>query len=204
MNHQVTLNRELPPLKQFKIFKIGLTISDNFTSQKKPELPVIINSGQIIQLEFLIKPQFQMEGSLIGPIRLSSEIDGNLIFFYDIHDVLKPQLISPLPTLDISVKNLRPPLIGQTFPLEILIENKSEGEALDLILELYFPEEIKVMRGTLKKQIYSLKTNENMKWEISLKPLEAGDYIIKVEIKFKDPDQNVIEDTKDFPFSIKL
>ncbi len=43
-----------------------------------------------------------------------------------------------------------------------------------------------------------------MKWEISLKPLEAGDYNIKIEIKFKDPDQNAIEDTKEFPISIKL
>lgn len=41
-------------------------------------------------------------------------------------------------------------------------------------------------------------------WEISLKPIEAGDYIIKMDIKFKDPDQNLIEETKSFPFAIKM
>lgn len=60
------------------------------------------------------------------------------------------------------------------------------------------------MRGTLKKQIYSLRSNENINWEINLKPTEAGDYIIKVISKFNDPDQNLIEDTKEFPLSIKL
>lgn len=191
-------------LKELKISKIRVKLSDNLTSHKKPELPVIIKPGQTHQLEFLIKPQFQMEKTFIGPITLTSELDGNLLFFYEITEVLKPKLISPLPTLEISIKTLRPPLIGKTFPLEILVENKSEGEALDLKIEMEFPEKIKVMRGTLLKQIYSLKQNENMKWEISLKPLEAGDYNIKIEIKFKDPDQNAIEDTKEFPISIKL
>ena len=100
--------------------------------------------------------------------------------------------------------NSKPPLIDKTFPLEILIENKSEGEALDLNVEVKFPDEMKVMRGTLKKQIYSLKPNEDMKWEINLKPLEAGDYIIKIDTTFKDPDSNEISDAKEFPFSIKL
>ena len=118
--------------------------------------------------------------------------------------ILIPRLKSPLHSLNISIENLRPPLIGQSFPLEILVENKSEGEALDLNLEVEFPEQIKVMRGTLKKQIYSLKSNENMKWEINLKPLEAGDYNIKIKTRFNDPDQNNIEEFNEFPFSIKL
>jgi hypothetical protein len=88
--------------------------------------------------------------------------------------------------------------------LEILIENKSEGEALDVNIDIEFPETLKIMRGTTKKQIYSLRTNEDLKWEINLKPLEAGDYIIKIYIQFMDPNQNKIEETKDFPFSIKL
>ena len=99
---------------------------------------------------------------------------------------------------------MRPPLIGQSFPLEILVENKSEGDALDLNIEVEFPENLKVMRGTLKKQIYSLRTNEDLKWEINIKPLEAGDYIIKISIKFMDPDQNKIEEIKEFPFAITL
>jgi tetratricopeptide (TPR) repeat protein len=191
-------------IEELKISKIGLTISDNFTFHKKPELPITIVPGQNCQIDLLIKPHFQMEKPFIGPILLTSEIDGKLKFFYEISEILYPNLISPPPTLDISIKSLRPPLIGQTFPLEILIENKSEGEALDLNIEINFPENLKVMRGTLKKQIYTLRSNENMKWELNLKPLEAGDYTIKIKATFKDPDQNLIGEVKDFPLSIKL
>ena len=145
-----------------------------------------------------------MENPFVGPILITAELNENLIFMYEISQLLKPNLISPPPSLEISTKNLRPPLIDQTFPLEILIENKSQGDALNLNIDVEFPEQIKVMRGTLKKQIYSLRSNENIKWEINLKPTEAGDYIIKVISKFNDPDQNLIEDTKEFPLSIKL
>lgn len=145
-----------------------------------------------------------MENPFIGPIFLTAELSGNLLFKYEISQTLKPNLISPPPTLEISTKNLRPPLIEQTFPLEILIENKSEGEALNLNIEIEFPEQIKVMRGTLKKQIYSLRSNESIKWEINLKPIEAGDYNFRVNSKFNDPDQNIIEETKEFSLAIKL
>ena len=191
-------------INELKISKIGIKLSDNFTFHKKPEFPIIITPGQNRQISLTIKPHFQMEKPYIGPILLTSELDGNLKFFYEISEILYPNLISPPPTLDVSMKNLRPPLIGQSFPLEILIENKSEGDALELNIEIEFPEQLKVMRGTTKKQIYSLSSNEKITWEISLKPIEAGDYIIKIDIKFKDPDQNLIEETKTFPFSIKL
>ena len=191
-------------LRELKISKIGINLSDNLSSHKKPPLPIIIKPGQSLQLDLLIKPHFQMENPYIGPILLTSELDGNLKFFYEISNKLHPNLISPSPKLDISIRSLRPPLIDQTFPLEILIENKSEGEALDLNIDVQFPEEIKVMRGTLKKQIYSLKTNENLTWEINLKPLEAGDFTIKINTRFNDPDLNQIEETKSFPLSIKL
>jgi tetratricopeptide (TPR) repeat protein len=191
-------------IKELKITKIGIKISDNFTTQEKLELPIILNPGQIYNFEFKIKPHFQLEKPFIGPILLTSELDGELIFYHETTQQLIPNLISPPPSLEVSIKNLRPPLIDKTFPLEILLENKSEGEALDLNVEVDFPDEIKVMRGTLKKQIYSLKPNEDMKWEINLKPLEAGDYIIKIDTTFKDPDSNQITQTKEFPFSIKL
>ena len=53
-------------------------------------------------------------------------------------------------------------------------------------------------------QVYSLSSHDNITWELNLKPIEAGDYTIKMDIKFKDPDQNEIEELKTFPFSIKL
>ncbi|HEY0087942.1 MAG TPA: hypothetical protein VGB37_03810 [Candidatus Lokiarchaeia archaeon] len=118
--------------------------------------------------------------------------------------IIKPKIISPLPSLDVSMKALKPPLIDQTFPMEFLIENKSAGDALELELNANFPEQLKVIRGTIKKQIYSLNSNDKMTWEISLKPSEPGDYVIKMNISFKDPDQNQIQENKEFPFPIKL
>ncbi|MHA2006491.1 MAG: hypothetical protein ACXABO_03490 [Promethearchaeota archaeon] len=191
-------------IRELKISKIGIRLSDNLTSQKKMELPILIESNQVVQIDLPIKPHYQMEKPFIGPILLTAELNGNLNFTYEITQTLKPSLISPPPTLDISTRNLKPPLIDQTFPLEIQIENKSEGEALNLNIDIEFPVELKVMRGTLKKQIYSLRSNENIKWEINLKPIEAGDYVIKIHLKFNDPDQNTFEDIKEFPMIIKL
>lgn len=191
-------------IEEVEISKISITLSDNLTSQKPSDLPITIKLGRIHKTDLFIKPHFQMENPFIGPILLHSKLNGNLIFYHEISQVLKPNLISPPPSLEISVDTLRTPLIDTTFPLEILIENKSEGEALDLNIIVEFPEQIKVMRGTLEKQIYSLRTNENIKWEINIKPIEAGDYIIKIKSKFNDPDQNIIEYIKEFPLSIKL
>jgi len=190
-------------LDEFNITKILINLSDNLSISKKPKAPFRIEVGKQSHLEFTFKPHFQVDNPRIGPMFLTCELNNNLIFIYETQSI-KPHLISPPTTLNTSIKNLRPPLIGQTFPLEIVVENKGEGEALDIKIDVEFPEDLKVMRGTTKKQIFSLKTNEDLKWEISLKPIEAGDYIIKINIKFMDSDQNKIEETKDFPFSIKL
>ncbi|MHA1294461.1 MAG: hypothetical protein ACTSQJ_17605 [Promethearchaeota archaeon] len=190
-------------IKEVKISNLGITLSDNFTAQKKPNLPIIIKPGDKKHLDFVIRPNFQIDNPFIGPILLTCELDKKYIFFLKTQSVI-PNLISPPPTLDISIKNLRTPLLEQTFPMEILIENKSDGEALDIFIEVEFPKQLKLMRGTPKKQLYSLRPNENIKWEINVKPVEAGDYDININLKFKDPDQNIIEDVKSFPFSIKL
>ncbi|MFX1575078.1 MAG: hypothetical protein ACFFB0_20260 [Promethearchaeota archaeon] len=191
-------------IEDLEISRISITLSDNLTSQKPSDLPITIKLGKIHITDLFIKPHFQMENPFIGPMLLHAKLNGNLIFYHEISQVLKPNLISPPPSLEISVDTLRTPLIDTTFPLEILLENKSEGEALNLNINVEFPEQIKVMRGTLEKQIYSLRTNENIRWEINIKPIEAGDYIIKINTKFNDPDQNIIEDIKEFPLSIKL
>lgn len=190
-------------IKDFQITKLNLHLSDNLTTSKKPDVPIPLDVGKNYQFDFMVKPHFQLDNPFIGPLSIMCKVNEDLIFNYD-SDSLKPKLISPSPTLDVSIKNLRPPLIDQTFPLEILIQNQSEGEAIDLNINVEFPEELKIMRGTTNKQIYSLRTNEDIMWEINLKPIEAGDYIIKINIKFKDPDQNLIEEIKEFPFSIKL
>ena len=191
-------------IEKIKILNIGLELSENIIAQEKPDLPITLNAGELHTLEFLIKPHFQVKEPFIGPISFNCELDDKFIFLLQEKEIIKPNIISPPPSLDISLKSLRPPLIGQTFPLEILIENKSEGDALELNIDIEFPKELKIMRGTTKKQVYSLSSHDNITWELNLKPLEAGDYTIKMDIKFKDPDQNLIEESKTFPFSIKL
>ncbi|MFX0186371.1 MAG: hypothetical protein ACFE8A_01405 [Candidatus Hodarchaeota archaeon] len=191
-------------IKKIKIINIGLELSENITTQKKPELPITLNIGEGYEFKFVIKPYFQVEEPFIGPISLNCELDDKFRFFLQEKEIIKPKIISPPPSLEITLINLRPPLIGKTFPLEILIENNSEGDALELNINVEFPKELKLMRGTTKKQVYSLSSNDNIKWELNLKPLEAGDYNITMDIKFKDPDQNLIEEIKTFPFSIKL
>ena len=190
-------------IEELKITKINVIHSDNLSTVEKPSLPLIIEPGQQKQVELVIKPNFQIDDNFIGPIIMSCELDEKYDFFLETR-VIIPKLISPLPTLDFSTRNLRPPLIDKSFPFEILISNKSDGEALDIKIDIEFPEQLKVMRGTTVKQIYSLKTNDSMTWELQLKPLEAGDFTIKMNVSFKDPDQNLIEYVKDFPFSIKL
>jgi len=190
-------------IQELKITKVNVNHSDNLSTTEKPALPFIVQPGQQKQVEIVIKPNFQIDDNFIGPIVLSCELDEKYDFTIETQ-IIKPKLISPPPALDISTRNLRPPLIDKSFPLEILISNKSDGEALDIKIEVEFPEKLKVMRGTTTKQIYSLKTNDHMTWEIQLKPLEAGDFTIKMHVFFKDPDQNQLEQIKEFPFSIKL
>jgi hypothetical protein len=190
-------------IKSFELSKITFELSDNLSINKKPSFPIEIDIGKNNPLEFLLKPHFQLDKPFIGPIHITCILNNNLIFVYEIN-AIDINLTSPLPTLDISLKNLRPPLIGQSFPLQILLQNKSEGEAIDVKIEVEFPELLKVMRGTIEKQIYSLRKNEEMNWELNVKPIEPGDYTIKVKVNFKDPDNNDIEEIKEFPFSIKL
>ena len=191
-------------VKKIIINSIGLELSDNIIAQKKPLFPLTLEIGENYEYYFLVKPHFQVDEPFIGPISLDCELDDKFTFLHQTREIIKPNIISPPPSLNISMKNLRTPLIGQTFPLEILIENSSDGDALELNIDVTFPKELKVIRGTLKKQVYSLPSNDSITWELNIKPLEAGDYEIKMDIQYKDPDQNVLEDEKKFPFEIKL
>jgi tetratricopeptide (TPR) repeat protein len=189
---------------QLKITKLNVKLSDNLALSKKPDIPLEIPIDQSsISLDFILKPHFQLDEPFIGPITITFEINETIACEY-ITDIVKPKLISPPPSLKISIKNLKPPLIGQSFPLEILLENESNGDALDVKVLSKFPEQLKVMRGTVEKQIYSLRPNEKMNWELNIKPEEVGDYIIEFDITFKDSDQNPIELNQNFPFSITM
>ena len=50
--------------------------------------------------------------------------------------------------------------------------------------------------------LYLLTTSIN--WKINAKPIEAGEYEIIGEIKYNDPDQNILKDKHSFPISIKM
>ncbi len=190
-------------IEELRITNIGITLSDNLLIDKKPNLPILLKPGDQKKAIFKIKSHFQVDNPFIGPLSLTCEIDNNFLFILKTESII-PKLISPPATINISYKNLRTPLINQTFPMEIKIENNGRGEASNIEIEIEFPKQLKIMRGTSKKQIYMLGTNENMKWEVSIKPLEAGDYEIIFKIKFQDADQNSIEEIQKFPFSIKL
>ena len=191
-------------ISKVKIINISANLSDNLAINKKPNLPLDISIDNFdVELNFILKPHFQLDKPYIGPISITFEVNDNLNFNY-LTNVLEPELTSPPPSLKLSIKNLRPPLIGQSFPLEILLENESEGEALDVKVLVNFPDQLKIMRGTTEKQIYSLRSKEEMKWELNIKPSEVGDYTIKFDVKFKDSDQNLIEYDQEFPFSITM
>ncbi|MFX1237662.1 MAG: hypothetical protein ACFFAS_00780 [Promethearchaeota archaeon] len=200
ISHHAFYNHEI---NEVKVAKMEISSSDNLSIQKKTTLPVIIAPGQTKIFEVVFKTNFQIDESYIGPIILTCELD-DLLTFYVESEVIYPEIISPPSKLEMSTKNLRPPLIDQSFPLELTIENVGESETFEVKIDVEFPEQLKVMRGTTSKQIYSLRMKESINWEIQLKPVEAGDFHIKTTIKFKDPDQNEIEQVQEFPLSIKL
>ncbi|MBY8981676.1 MAG: tetratricopeptide repeat protein [Candidatus Lokiarchaeota archaeon] len=191
-------------LNEFDIQNFRIEVTDNFSVQTKPELPINLNLKENFTHDFFIKPHFLIDKCFIGPIRINCLLNKKYSCFIETKEEVHINLVAPPTYLEISLKNLKPPLIEQTFPIEILIENNSDGEASDLNIGFKFPEEIKVIRGTIEKQIYSLRSNENIKWEINARPLEAGDFEIEVNLKFKDTDHNTIEEKKTFPIAIKL
>ncbi len=191
-------------IKEFKILKVSIGHSDNLTIKNKPEFPLDISLQKGFDMDFELKPQFQKDISFIGPIKIQYEINGKYIGYFENRNEFNLTLLSPPTHLDVSIKNLKPPLIDKTFPLEILIENHSDSEARNLEITLTLPEPLKLMRGTLEKQIYSLGTNESINWKISAKPIEAGDFEIIGDIKYSDPDQNILKERKIFPISIKM
>jgi len=190
--------------KKLKITNITMSLSDNITPQEKQELPITLNHGEKYDFMFVLKAQFQVDDPFIGPFVVTCELDDIFLVYRKDSETIRPNIISPPPSLDISMKNLRPPLIDKSFPMEFLIENKSEGDASEISIITKLPQQLKLIRGALKKQMYSLSSNDKITWEINLKPIEAGDYIIELCIEFKDPDGNKYEEIKKFPLAIKL
>lgn len=183
--------------------KMGIAQSDNLSVTKRPKFPLELKPGDKTDFEIAIAPNFPNLKSFIGPILITCQINDLLTFFLktNIHTI---KITSPPPQLGVYFKQLKPPIINQTFPMEITISNKSTGEAVEVNIYVEFPEGLKVMRGTTTKQIYSIRPQEEVKWEVQIKPLEPGDYNIKTNVKYVDGDGNLTDKTKDFPLEIKL
>jgi hypothetical protein len=191
-------------IKDLKIDKVDVGHSDNLTLKEKPKFPLGFSLKNDLSIDFVLKPHFLKDETIIGPITLSGVLNKNYCFYIENRNEFPVKLLAPPTHLDMSVDNLKPPLIDTTFPLEVLIENNSESEARELEINITLPENLKLMRGTLQKQIYSLRPNETINWQISAKPNEAGESEIMAELKYKDPDQKIIEEKKNFSISIKL
>lgn len=192
------------PIETLEITKFTIKYSDNLTINESPNLPLEITKDTPLEFPFLLKPQFQKDNSYIGPFQIEGKINDTYMFYLQNREEIKLKLVSPPTRLDISIKSLKPPLLEQTFPLEIVIENNSESEARNLDIKITLPDNLQLIRGTLEKQIYSLGTNESIDWKINAKPLEVGEYEIIGEITYNDPDLNILEEKEGFPISIKM
>ncbi|MHA1726518.1 MAG: hypothetical protein ACTSXH_17060 [Promethearchaeota archaeon] len=190
-------------IKDFKITGININLTDNFTTTEKPVLPIILDLNRENLINYVINPHFQVDEPKIGPITFYCILNDIFAFTHDTK-IIKPHLISPPPTLHAETKNLRPPLTDKSFPLQITVENISEGDAHDLNLTVYLPDQLKLIRGTLEKNVYSLNSNEKITWELQLKPTEAGDYQLELHLKYKDGDGNIIENLEQFLLSVKM
>ncbi len=178
--------------------------SDNLNISAKPQFPISIQIGEKEDLTFGLKPNFVLEQSFVGPVLFNCSLGEKYFVSFEKGGSLDPHLKSPPTSLDCSMKMLKPPLIGKDFPLEFTLENNSDSEALDINIEIFLPEKLRIIRGTTTKKIYSIRRNEKVFWELLLKPLEADDYNIKIKFDFKDPDSNVLTVSKEFELPINL
>lgn len=191
-------------IKKLTFNNIRITASNNLSIIRRPQLPIELNKGEKMNLKFKAVSNFPDPESFFGPIFITSKIN-ELLTFYIKSKIQHLKISSPPTQIGVYFKNLRPPLINQTFPMEITVSNKSTGEALEIEIELEFPKELKVMRGTTKKQVYSIRPNEDIRWEIQVKPLEPGEFDINTTVKYNDSDNNIIgPKSKAYPIKIKL
>ena len=155
--------------RQFKSLEVtdfSFTISDNIGTKEKPQVPVKLDVKEFKTklLPITFRSNFPGEG-YIGPIELTLMIDG-------IHQfTLKSErhhlkVISPNAQLGVQLIPQKTPVMNQTFPLEVVVANNSEGDTMEIEVQFEFPETLKMMRGTMEKKIYSLRPNEEFKWQI--------------------------------------
>ena len=172
------------------ITDIEIGVSDHISTKEKMILPYKLPIPPYGKVQVPLKFRTNFPGdATIGPISIGLEIDGKFRF------VVKSErqdlkITSPRAMIGVNLKPLKTPVINQSFPVEVAVSNNSDGNALEVEVEFQFPEQMSLMRGTFKKQIYSLSPNEQFKWEITLKALDTGEIPVKVIVAFKDGDGN--------------
>jgi hypothetical protein len=155
------------------------------------ETPIEVTGQPRLAIPINLKSNFPGKG-FFGPVVLQVEINEQYRFiakspFFDLN------VTSPEADLVMTVEPLQTPVINQSFPAEFRLQNNSNGEAVQIKIELEFPEELRLVRGTNSKSIYSLGPNEAFKWQLSLKAREPGDLAIKAVVTHADPDGNESE-----------
>jgi tetratricopeptide (TPR) repeat protein len=179
--------------KSIIIKDIAIDVGDNLSVKERPQFPISVDLSNfsLIKLPVVYRTNFPGKG-YIGPVMITIEMDGKFNFFLKTKR-LPINIASPQAILGVEYIALKTPVINQTFPIQVILSNKSDGEAVEIEIELEFPESLRMIRGTFKKTIYSLRPNEQFKFELQVKASEAGQIPVKNTIKFKDPDGNLKE-----------
>ncbi|QEE16415.1 hypothetical protein DSAG12_02245 [Promethearchaeum syntrophicum] len=189
---EIEKHKKVPSkIDSLSITNIEFNLSENVSLKEKPSLPTELefNKKEVNTLPFKFRTNFPGKAH-IGPIKLTLEIN-KLLKFYAVSDIKQLKITSPAAILGINLIPQKTPVINQSFPLQVVVSNNSDGDAMEIDIIFEFPDEnIRMMRGTLDKKIYALSPNENIKWQILIKASDVGELPIKTIVSFKDGDGN--------------
>ncbi|MHA1475582.1 MAG: hypothetical protein ACTSQ5_10385 [Promethearchaeota archaeon] len=178
-------------IESLSITNIEFNISENITLKEKPSMPTEIEFNKKGDHVLPLKFRTNFPGkAYIGPIKLTLEINKKFRY-YAVSDTKQLKITSPAAILGINLIPQKTPVINQSFPLQVVVSNNSDGDAMEIDILFEFPEEnIRMMRGTMDKKIYTLSPNEDIKWQILIKASDVGELPIKTTVSFKDGDGN--------------
>jgi len=190
--NEIEKNKNFPSkIDSLSIVNIEFNLSENMTIKEKPSIPTEIEFNKKGDHVIPFKFRTNYPGKAhIGPIKLTLEINKKFRY-YAISDTKQLKITSPAAILGINLIPQKTPVINQSFPLQVVVSNNSDGDAMEIDILFEFPDEnIRMMRGTMDKKIYALSPNENIKWQILIKASDVGELPIKTTVSFKDGDGN--------------
>ncbi|MHA1794399.1 MAG: primase-like DNA-binding domain-containing protein [Promethearchaeota archaeon] len=187
-----------------KIMSISVEKSNALSMVSKFKVPATVNLGGKLTLQETFKSYYPGENE-IGPIKI--EMTFHEYKMKKIINGTKFTVHGQPANITINIEELSEPMIGKAFPLQIEVINESRGDANDLEIEILLPEDdnIQLVRGTLKKKLFSLVAGAATTWEIMLRPSKEGEYHLKANIQYKDAQGNQLGPvTKDIMLEIKI